>query len=94
MPSKYKLHSQATHFFGSSHSYHGQMSSLYCVLIIYMYAYACAFYYITETANSLYQNRAGLNLYFDGTQVYIVVACSFAAFSGSYAPNRKGSTQT
>ena len=25
-------------------------------------------------------------MYFDGTQVYMVVACSFAAFGSSYAP--------
>ena len=32
VPSKYELHSHAAHFFGSSHSHHGWMSSLYCVL--------------------------------------------------------------
>ena len=30
---------------------------------------------------------AGLNLYFDGTWVYMAVARSFAAFGGSYAPD-------
>ena len=29
---------------------------------------------------------AGLNLYFDGTRVYVVAACSFATFGGSSAP--------
>ena len=29
---------------------------------------------------------ASLNLYFDGTQVFMVVARSFAAFGSSYAP--------
>ena len=31
-----------------------------------------------------YMETAGQILYFDGTQVYMVVACSFAAFSDSY----------
>ena len=31
---------------------------------------------------------AGLNLYFDGTWVYTVVACSYTAFDSSYAPGR------
>ena len=32
VPSKYKLHSQAIHSFGSSHSHHRWMSSLCCKL--------------------------------------------------------------
>ena len=27
-----------------------------------------------------------LNLYFNGTRAFVVVACSFATFGGSYAP--------
>ena len=80
---------KSSHIFGSSHFHHGWMSSLYCVLnkpIIYVYIQYHAFQYIKETplidhALSLYGNRAGLNFYFYGTQVFMVFACSFPLYA-------------
>ena len=56
-----------------------------------IYAYVRPLYCITETTNrcalSLYGNQTGLNLYYDGTQVYMVVARTLTAFGSSYAPD-------